>query len=504
MAEQRIIWQANPGPQELFLAETAFEVLYGGAAGGGKSAALVAYPLRWVHLPGFYSLLLRRESPQLFELVREAQRLYPCAHGEEKVTPWEQWTFPSGAIVRMGHCNLESDARIYQGQEINVLGFDELTHFQESQYQELLTRVRTSNPELPLMVRATTNPGGEGHEWVFRRWGAWLDPEYEIEGLGKSERHDQGGVQLPPAPPCRVLWFQRDRDGERVVKPGTLGALSRTFIPARLEDNPRLVNPRQYEAQIWQHDPVRAEQLRYGDWLVKPAAGLYFQRSWCQFIDIRPAVAERCRFWDLASTEVRRDRRGRTKDPDWTVGVRMARLESGIYIVDDVERFRCEPSEVEGRVRGIAETDGRAVRQGFWQDPGQAGKAQAASYIRLLDGFQVEFFPITGDKATLFGPFSAQAKGGNVRLVRGVWNEPYCRTLERFPSRGEHDDDVDATSGAHLVLAAGTVTRVTDGFAFAATGRAYTVRETVEDDDDGDEAVGFGGSVSRFGKARSL
>lgn len=443
-------WAPNPGPQTRFLATSANEVLYGGAAGGGKSAATIAAPLRWVHHPHFRGLVLRRETTQLADLLDKAHELYPRVvpgakfRGDKNV-----WTFPSGAKLRFNHCKEEKHARIYDGHEFQLVEFDELTHFTESQYRAIRARIRSSQPGLPRYTRATTNPGGPGHEWVFKRWGPWLDPRYELPG--RAPRLGSKGERLPPAAPGEVLYFVTNERGEDVwVARGARDAegneaQSRTFIPARLADNPRLLeNDPGYAAKLRDLDPVRRAQLRDGDWLAKPARGLYFKREFFArgFADVAPAkVLARVRYWDRAASV----------DGDWTVGLLMSIAEDGLIWVEDVVRFRGDPRTVESRIVATAELDGLAVVQCLEQDPGQAGKVEISYLFRALQGFNVAAFPKRVDKVTAAGPISAQSAAGNVRLLRGKWNADFLGELEEFPD-GSHDDQVDAFSGAYSVL----------------------------------------------------
>jgi predicted phage terminase large subunit-like protein len=442
-----VIWAPNEGPQTEFLAASANEVLYGGAAGGGKSAGVIAAPLRWVDDPNFRALILRRETTQLGNLLDKARALYPAAFPGAKFRAVSSssgtWRFPSGATVRFNHCKELADAFDYQGDEFQLVAFDELTHFEEAQYREIRSRIRSPKSGLPRYVRATSNPGGKGHEWVFKRWGAWLDPEYAAAGL--PERRDPvSGERLPPAAPGQVLWFVPTKDGgERIVPKGTPLALSRTFIPARLEDNPKLLeNDPNYEAVLLDTDPVRREQLRNGNWLIKPAKGLYFKRAWFGMTEAAPADAiQRVRYWDLAGSP----------DGDWAVGVRMSKTREGMFTVEHVERLRGTPGDVRTAVKRTAELDGRGVHVYVEQDPGQAGKDQIQSYATLLNGYVFHGRPKRVDKVTAAGPVLSQVSAGNVKLVRGRWNDAYIAELEAFPE-GDHDDQVDGTSGAHAVL----------------------------------------------------
>lgn len=446
MCQLGVTWLPHEGPQEEFVGSEVRELLYGGQAGGGKSAALVAMPLRWVGHPEFNGIILRRDTTQLVKLLKEADALYPKAvPGAQRRMKGDAavWRFPSGAQVRFEHCLLESDIARYDGDEFQYVGFDELTHFTLSQFTGLGARIRASVAGLPRYSRATSNPGGEGHAWVFERWRAWLDPQAKIPGL--PDRFDEWGQHLPPARPGQVLWFHPETDQR--VQAGTPLSISRTFIPAKLSDNPSLEqNDPDYRAGIMALDPVRRAQLLRGDWLAKPGRGVYFKRGWFKMVEVAPTeVVSRVRTWDLAATEETPGKK--SGDPDWTVGELWSKTKAGSFILEDVIRFRGRPLEVERAILNTAKADGRKVEILLPQDPGQAGKAQAEAFVRLLAGFIVRTQRPTGDKVTRAGPFSAQVEGGNVYLVEARWNAPFFEELEAFPE-GAHDDQVDPGADA--------------------------------------------------------
>lgn len=454
-SEPNVVWRPNPGPQTQFLSSTARECLYGGAAGGGKSAGLVAGPLRWAHKKSFLAVTFRRETDQLDDLVTKSKALYSQCSPEARfvATPHHQCTFPSGARHRYAHCQNVDDATNFQGREINLLQLDELTHFVKEQYLELNSRVRSTDPDLPRFSRLTTNPGGVGHDWVFERWGAWLNPDFEAPGLHPRVEND---VKLPPARPGEILWIlHTENDGEVYVPKGTPKALSRQFIPALLEDNPHLTkNDPTYEQTLLDNDPVRREQLRRGNWLIRPAAGLYFKRSYFTIVPAPPArVMMRVRWWDRAGTDPRKKTAAqKANDPDWTVGLRYSRDEHGIFYIEDVVRFRGNPHAVQRTICQTTEMDGQGTMVAWPIDPGQAGLFEANAYAKALAAFWFVMFRESGDKVTRCGPCSGQAQAGNIRLCKGLWNEEFIRELERFPTPGVHDDQVDALSGAHMAL----------------------------------------------------
>jgi predicted phage terminase large subunit-like protein len=415
------VWEPFPA-QRPFLASTAYEALYGGAAGGGKTDSLVLGALRHVDNSRYTAIIFRRTFPELEgKVIPVSKEWYPLAGGVYNGSK-HIWTFPSGARVIFAHLQHEDDVLTYQGHEFQYVGFDELTHFTERQYTYLLTRLRTT-AGIPLAVRSGTNPGGPGHDWVFKRWGPWLDPESKLR-----------------AKPGQALRYDNTSDG--AVWSDT-GRFSRVFFPAYARDNPHL--NADYVDNLMGQDRVTRSQLVDGNWLIKPARGLYFQRGWFRWLDVKPEdVDASVRRWDLASTE---------NGGDWTVGVRMVKpAKSPLWVVDDVVRVRMRPEGVKRTVLATAALDGSRTRIVMPQDPGQAGKAQVEDYARDLAGYDVRFERETGDKVTRAQPFSAQCEAGNVGIVRAPWNEAFLQSLEAFPDEGMHDDDVDAAAGAFTAI----------------------------------------------------
>ena len=223
-----ILWKPHPGPQTEFLRRTEFEVLFGGAAGPGKTDCLIMDPVRDVDKRGFKALLVRRTFPQLQEIIDRCHVYYPALGGIWKATE-NRWHFPSGAWIQLGHCQHEDDRYNYQGREYSSIGFDELSQFTEKQYLYLHSRCRSTIPGLSPRVRSTSNPGGPGHSWVKSRF-------------------------VSIAPPGTV---HRD--------PYT--GLKRVFIPARLTDNPTLLeNDPGYVQRLMLLPEQERRMLLDGEW----------------------------------------------------------------------------------------------------------------------------------------------------------------------------------------------------------------------------------------------
>ena len=375
------------------------ELLYGGAAGGGKSDYLLMAALQYSDVKGYSALLLRRTFTQLDKADGMIQRSHEWLSGTK--AQWNgterRWTFPSGARIEFGHLQRETDRFNYQSAAYQMVGFDELTQFTEVQYRYLFSRLRRlEGSNVPLRMRSASNPGGEGHEWVKARF----------------------------------------------VEPGDP---SRPFLSAKLSDNTSLDRD-SYRASLSHLDPITRRQLESGDWTARVAGGL-FKREAFRVVEQLP-VGESLtsvRFWDLAATEAVDG-----KDPDWTVGVLMHRDRSGRIYVGEVTRFRARPGQRDTWIRNTAEMDGVRVPIALEQEPGASGKSQLEYLVRnVLPGFRVKGFRPTGDKVTRAGPFASQVDVGNVALVRGPWLGAYLDELEAFDGSGAgHDDQVDASSGA--------------------------------------------------------
>ena len=165
-----VVWRPQPRQAE-FMSRPEPEALYGGAAGGGKSDALVIEALRQVHIPHYRALILRKTYPQLSDLVDKSQVYYHRTFPQAQYNATAHvWNFPSGAKIYFGSMQYTKDRTNYQGKAFDFIGFDELTHFEWEEYSYMMSRNRPTGPGTRVYMRATTNPGGIGHGWVKARF----------------------------------------------------------------------------------------------------------------------------------------------------------------------------------------------------------------------------------------------------------------------------------------------------------------------------------------------
>lgn len=436
----------QPGQQWAFHASRAEIVFYGGAAFGGKSWSLVFEGARNVKVKGYDAIIFRRTSPELTgggSIWEEAHKIYPLFGGRPRENSLD-WTFPTGdprrpARIEFSHLQKESDKYAHKSKRYAYIGFDELTSFTEGQFWYLYARAGSVSEVRPY-VRGATNPDPDS--WVRKMVDWWID----AEGYPIRER---SGV---------IRWLVRD--GDDIVWGTRKELLSRfpekkpisfTFIPADIDDNPigTSADP-DYRSKLDMLPRVERERQLKSNWNVRSAAGLYFQRSYFEVIgpdDMPAQLVSRCRAWDRASS---RPRPG-YPDPDWTAGARWSRCRNGVYYIEHIERFRESSGKTEQRILNIAKSDSKKVPIFLWQDPGGDGLAMVEHYQRrVLNGFRTTKKPSREDKVEYAGPWSSQAEAGNVKVLRGAWNEPFFNEGEAFPTKGVHDDQIDGCSGAYI------------------------------------------------------
>lgn len=260
MEQQQIIFQPNPGPQTDFLAASEYEVLFAGGRGGGKSAAMLADPLRYCHNGNYSAWIIRRTMPELRDLIFQSQKLYPRVFRGAK---WKEqsgtWHFPSGARIEFGYCETKADTLRYQGREAVGIYFDELPQHPTSDiYESIIASARTTDPTLTAYIRATGNPGGPGANWVKERF-------------------------VDPAP-----WGQRFDVVSAVHHPDgsvTESRTSRKYIHSTVRDNPYLMQNAQYVSMLATLPEIQRRRWLDGDWSAMEGAAFPEWRADTHVVD---------------------------------------------------------------------------------------------------------------------------------------------------------------------------------------------------------------------------
>ena len=367
------------GPQTMFMASSADIVIYGGAAGGGKTYALMLEALRHKDVKGFGAVIFRKNFTQitaeggLWDASTKIFSQVPDAH--QRKTPKLHWKFDAGAKLTFAHLDREEDLLAWQGTEIAYLAFDELTHFTKHQFLYMLSRNRSTCGVKPY-VRATCNPDSDSWVADFISW--WIDQD-----TGYPIRERSGVVRYMCVLNDVIYWGDSPEDlAEKYDIPPT-DCKSVTFIASRLEDNKILMtSDPSYLSNLKAMTEVDMERLLYGNWKIKAQAGRYFKRTQVTIIAEAPNdIIMWCRAWDLAATD--EDENG---DADLTAGVLMGLRKGGTVVVLNVINQRIKAGDVEKLVYNTALIDRQ--RYGYQyivrvpQDPGQAGKVLAGQYVK--------------------------------------------------------------------------------------------------------------------------
>lgn len=400
--------------QAAFLALEGREALFGGAAGGGKSDALLMAALQYVHIPGYAAIIFRRTYADLSKPGALLERAHAWLDGTAAkwIDETKTWLFPSGAKLAFGYLDSEKDKLNHQGAEYQFVGFDELTQFPEKWYRYLFSRLRRlKGVKIPIRMRGATNPGGIGHNWVMGRF--------------------------------PILTADADAGRQAV------GERGRVFIPSKLEDNPFL-DTEEYEESLAELDAVTRVQLRRGDWRIS-AGGSIFKREWFKTFALSdlPANLPMLRQWDLAGTEP-----GPTNtDPDFTRGLKSAYdSKAKILYILDLKSARKTSGAIKKLIVATAWEDSKRCAVRIEQEGGSSGKYVTEDLTAELIGFDAKGASVSGKGGKLLRarPASAQAEALRILLPEGVaWVSEFLDEVEAFDGQengGSHDDIVDTLS----------------------------------------------------------
>lgn len=417
-----IPYDPTPKQRAFLLMNGQKEILYGGAAGGGKSVAQLMAALQFVDIPGYSAILFRKTYADLAlpGALIDMSKEWLMPFAKTKEVSWsdkeKQWSFPSGATINFGYLESINDCYRYQGAEFQYIGMDECTHIDPANYRYLFSRLRkTKSLEVPLRFRATANPGGVYGEYYYQRF------------------------------------FVEGKDAGRI------------FISAGLRDNPYL-DYDEYASALDELDPVEKEQLLNGNWQIK-AQGDVLSRNWFNVVPANqiPTGASHVRFWDMASTDPKKRKGKNKRDPDYTVGFKLAHKQ-GMYWIEDIIRVQKTPHDLETLIRATAVSDGYscAIRQE--QEPGSSGDISTDHYARnVLQGYNFAGVRSTGSKVERAGAASAAAQAGRVMIAANCRNMlAFFDEADVFPY-GLKDDTVDGFSGAFNYFRAPALVRAPTG-----------------------------------------
>jgi len=439
----------KPQPrQEQFLSSSADVVIYGGAAGGGKTWAIEFEPLRHINNKDFGAVIFRRTIPEITKeggMWDEAEKMYNAFDASPNKND-KQFTFPSGARITFAHMQHEKDKLSWKSAQIPLIEFDQLETFSDTQFFYMFSRNRSMCGVKPY-IRATANPepgwladflswwiGDDGYaipersgivRWMVRKndetfWGNTYDEIYrrfEIAGLPKND---------PKQPMPKSV----------------------TFILSTVYDNKKLleIDPG-YLANLQALNLVDRERLlgdgrRGGNWKIQPSAGKLFNRAWFEVVDAAPAGGRELRFWDLAATA--------KKMADFTASAKGKIVNDIVYILD-ITAEQTEPARTDTNMRNIAKQDGKSCAIRWEKEGGASGKRDSINITKMFAGYDARGVPPQGDKVTRAKPLAAQAEAGNVKLVRGTWNEKFLIHMHSQPD-ADNDDIMDASSGMYNEL----------------------------------------------------
>lgn len=462
--KQELIFAPCSLPQQRFLESCSgyggddFEMasfsLYGGAAGAGKSAAILGSILPICHHPGTRAIIIRQTTRMLAGaggLFDAAVQLYYKVDPKIRVNNKDLIiTFSSGAVVQFTYLDKPTDRNNLQGKEYSFMAFDECQQLTEDNVLYALSRLRSTIVDYPVRAVATCNPD---YNSFLRKW-----VEFSLDGRGIPNRREDHKYPLRyyvNTGSGGIEWFDKKEDA--IAKYGDKqdsGIKSFRFIPATAEDNRVLLktNP-EYLSTLRSLPRVEMERLLLGSWYARESASGYFKREWCELVDFPNFLAhKRVRAWDLAFSKPSEVR----PDVDATCGTLLSKDKNNIYTVEDVVIMRDRVLEVERTIFSVAEKDGRDVTIILPLDPGATAGAYCRDLSRRLSerGFYTRLVKPEKGKQQRFLPFASAAEAGYVKFVKDTdWLEYAFTEMENMDfTHNTHDDVADTLSDAFYIL----------------------------------------------------
>lgn len=456
--DKKIEWKPQPGGQTLFCNTKADIAIYGGAAGAGKTSALLidCANSKNLQVEGYNATIFRRTLPQATNpggLLDESRLLYGKIQGKLRLMPLD-WTFLSNTKISIRALQYEKTVHEFQGSQICKLCFDELTHFSKSQFFYMLSRNRSACGVRPT-VRATCNPDADS--WVAELISWWINPD---TGLPIKER--RGVIRYFVRLDEEIFWA--DTPKELIQKYGAeVRPRSFTFIYGTIADNKKLLEADpNYISNLQALHPVEKERLLYGNWKIRLEAGVIFDRSWFKIISELPEHHEtECitvRFWDFAGTS--KDTARSLSDFDkayYTASMKMVKIDNLFYIVD-CQWDKIKGGNINAWLIKLAVEDGETCLIRWELEGGSSGKIVAQTFEELIlevnPDFQAEAIKPLGDKVTRALSAATAASNGYVYILDRPWTQQVLNFLEKFDGSRQPliNDVTDALSGAYHEL----------------------------------------------------
>ncbi len=476
--------ECQPGPQLQAMRSKATVVVYGGAAGGGKSFLQAMRAAKYHNVPNYSAALFRRTYPMLQgsgSLWDECMGIYPSLGAHSTTRPLEfTWDYPSRVEFRpLQHAGDELD---HKSKQYAYIGFDEGSDFLGQHFSFMLSRLRTTCG-VRTQFFVTTNPDPDCY---LRDWIDWWigDDGFPIpERVGKVRFFVRAGKH------DEIVWADDRDDLAKYVDDPEHEIMSMTFILSKVTDNKILMKADpSYLAKLKSLRAVDRARFLAGNWDARESAGDFYQQAWFKVWgstalerllmgqDGPPGkVVQSVRWWDFAGTPVQGDlvpgiarpedfkaRDPKVDDPDYSCGVKLCRTRDQRIIVDDAVFYRDTGGAIEAAVERQALIDGPETVVGLWQDPGAAAMEQCERLVRRLRGkANVQVVAASKKKEEYAREPSRAAYKGAAGLGQpihyriGPWNSRFFNQLQAFPGKKgvDHDDAVDALSGAWLHLA---------------------------------------------------
>ena len=447
-----------PGPcsqrQSMYVHSKADVTLFGGAAASGKSEIGVIDFLKYTDIPNFIGVMTRRTTPQLNGpggLLTKCKRVFSQAYSPDEYT-WRakdgKFVFhKSGAEIYLKHFENDDADVNWQGSEANLYYVDEGTQFTMYMIQYIMSRMR--NPSCPSVrphLKITCKPDADHG---LRKW---VEPYLQEDGT--PDRSKDGMIRYFSFMDGDFVWSDTKEGLLEEYGVQEKDAISFTFISANVYDNKIMeeINPK-YVAWLKGLRGTERKRLLEGNWFVRDSSSGYFKRDFVSPVRLHEQeIVSYVRAWDIAGSLPSDS----NPNPDWTVGVLMAKTKQSRYIIVNVVRFRARFGEVMQKIISTAKQDPDGTKILLPMEPGQSGKVSGQVMLKELleEGFYAKLRPTNKSKVIRLQPFAAAAEGGLVDYIEDDWNEQYFFEMEAFDgSRGVKDDQVDATSDAFVELA---------------------------------------------------